>query len=146
VMVKPFHRALLIFAHLFTALILLSGVLYLAGIHLNVMNIVVFPIILGMAVDCFIQFSFRYHETQDVEETLQSDLPPALVSSMTSVIGFGGLLLVSNQGLRSVGWVAVLGLLVVTALLIFVFPRCLKIHSRLRTYSKTLQPLSSSET
>jgi len=146
IMVRPYHRAVLIFSHLALALIILSGVLWVAGIHLNIMNIVVFPIILGMAVDCFIQFSFRFDETGSVEETLRSDLPPALVSSMTSVIGFGGLLLVSNQGLRSVGWVAVLGLLIVTVLLIFVFPRCLKLHSRLRTYSKTFQPLKSSET
>ena len=47
------------------------------------------------------------------------------ISSFTSMIGFAGLLFTSSTGLRLVGWVSVLGLMIVTLFCALVFPHCL---------------------
>ena len=111
--------------NLLAGLVLLFGVLWLFNIRLNVMNIAVFPIVLGTAIDCFIHFNHRYNETKNIAQTIQQEIPPMFISSLTSMIGFGGLLLTSSQGLRSIGLVAVLGLLIVTLFCALIFPRCL---------------------
>ncbi len=123
--VRPLHRAPIIFFNLVAGLVLLMGVLWLFNIRLNVMNIALFPIVLGTAIDCFIHFNHRYNETKDVVGTVKEEIPPMFVSSLTSMIGFGGLLLTSSSGLRSIGWVAVIGLLIVTLFCDLLIPRSL---------------------
>jgi len=132
--VRPVYRAISIWLHLLASLILLSGLLWLLGMRLNVMNIAVFPIILGTAIDCFIHFGFRFDETGNIRETVMQDLPAVFVSNLTSIAGFGGLILTTSSGLRSVGWVAVLGLSLVTLICAFVYPRYLALEGVIREW------------
>lgn len=127
---RSFKRAFLIFLNLIGSLLILSAVLSLTGLHLNILNIAVVPIVLGTGIDCFVHFSHHYDECRDVKKTLRTEIPAMFISSFTSIIGFAGLLFTSSAGLRSVGWVAVLGLTLVTLFSAFVFPRCLVIESR----------------
>ncbi|MBI1908805.1 MAG: MMPL family transporter [Deltaproteobacteria bacterium] len=118
-------RTFLIMLNLLTSLVLLSAILVIANIPLNVMNIAAIPVILGTGIDSFVHFAQRYDESGDMAATLREKIPAIIFSNLTTIIGFGGFLLVSNPGLRSVGWVAVIGLTCVTLLSTFVFPRCL---------------------
>lgn len=106
-------------------MVLLSGILYLTGIRLNILNISVFPIILGTGIDCFIHFSHRFDEEGDLSKTIYYEVPAITISNLTSIVGFGGLLFTSSVGLRSIGWVSVLGLGIITSLCTLVFPRLL---------------------
>lgn len=123
--VKPFGRALAIFIHLLASLIILSGVMWLFGMKLNVMNIVMIPVILGTGIDCFVHFSHRFDECQDMKDTLHTEIPAMLISSLTSIVGFGGLILTPSRGLQSIGWIALIGLGIVTLMCAWVFPRWL---------------------
>lgn len=127
---RPVTRALLIFFHLFAGLILLAGGMWVFGIKLNTINFVALPIILGTGIDCFIHFGLRYDETGDMEETVYNKLPTILISNLTTIIGFGGLLFIPSAGLRSLGWMALLGLVIMTALCAFLFPRVLLLLKR----------------
>jgi len=127
--IKPATRCLLIMVHLLGALVTLSGVLWLADIPLNIINIAMIPIILGTGIDCFLHFSLRFDESYAMEEAIVGQVPSILISNLTSIVGFGGLILTSASGLRSAGWVAVLGLLLVTFFCVFVFPRSLLLTS-----------------
>ena len=129
VVLRPLKRAVILLANLIGSLVLLSGLLWAAHIPLNVLNIAVIPIILGTGIDCFVHFSHRFDEIGDLSETLRLEIRPIFISSLTSIIGFGGLILTSSEGLRSTGWVAVLGLSLVTLICAFVFPRCLVFES-----------------
>lgn len=122
---RPFSRALLIFAHLGWGILLLSGVMYLFHIELNTLNIAAFPIILGTGIDCFIHFGLRFDETRDMDRTIREKLPTILISNLTTVIGFAGLLFIPSAGLRSLGWTALIGLILMTTLCAVVFPRVL---------------------
>ncbi len=129
-MVKSWTRGLIILANLLGSLFLLSGLLWLTGIRLNIMNIAVIPVILGGGVDIYIHFSHRFDEGTPLRDILKGEVPAMFVSSLTSMVGFGGFLLVSSVGLRSIGWVAVLGLGWVTLMAVFVFPRFLLVGTR----------------
>jgi len=127
---KPISRALLVFANLVIALFLLAGILKLCDIRLNVMNIAMIPVVLGTGIDCFIHFSHRFDEEKNLASIILSETSPIFISSLTSIIGFGGLILTSSAGLRSVGWVAAIGLVIVTLMCVVVFPRCLILFSK----------------
>ncbi|MBF0491885.1 MAG: MMPL family transporter [Deltaproteobacteria bacterium] len=123
--VRPWPHALAIFTCLVTSLILLSAVLTFMHIRLNILNIGVFPIILGTGVNCFIHLDHRLKELKDMDKTLKNYLSTILVCNLTTIIGFSALLIIPSEGLRSVGWVAVLGLSLITFVCAFVFPRFL---------------------
>ncbi len=140
---KPFSRAVLVFANLLVSLILLAGILKVFGIRLNVMNIAMIPVVLGTGIDCFIHFSHRFDEEKNLPSIILSETSPIFISSLTSIIGFGGLVLTSSSGLRSVGWVAAMGLAIVTLMCVIVFPRCLMIFSRRNEKTLSLsQPIA----
>jgi len=130
IMVGSITRGLLILSNLIGSLFFLSGVLWLGGIPLNVMNIAVIPIVLGGGVDIYIHLSHRFDEEGSLNNILKTEVPAMFISSLTSIVGFGGFLLVSSSGLRSIGWVSVLGLSLVTLMAAFVFPRCLLLGAR----------------
>ncbi len=129
VSIRPFKRSVTILVHLLASLILLSAILWLSHIRLNVMNIAMLPIILGTGINCFIHFSHRYNEVGNVKDTISNYMMTILISNFTTIVGFGGLLFTSSVGIRSIGWVAVLGLVIVTLLCAFVFPRCLSLEA-----------------
>lgn len=125
--IRPFNHAFLILFHLIGCMFLLSGILWIFKIPLNILNIGTIPIILGTGVDCFIHFSERLKENKEIKKTLYDELPPMSLACLTSIIGFGGLLLTSNEGLRSVGLVAVIGLGLTFLLCSFVFSRAISL-------------------
>lgn len=125
VIIRPLTRAFVILGHLLAGLVLLSGVLWLCGIHLNVMNVAMIAIILGTGIDSYIHFSHRFDESGDMDKTLRGKILAIIISNLTTIVGFGGLIFTSSIGLRSISWVCVWGLVIVTLLAVFVFPRVL---------------------
>lgn len=133
--VRPVRRALLIAGHLISALLLLAGALRLFRIDLNIINIAMLPVILGTAVDSFLHLSESLDAAKDspgrgTADVLKAEIPAIFVSNLTSLVGFGGLVFTSSAGIRSAGWVASLGILIVTAVCTYVFPRSLALGGR----------------
>lgn len=127
---RPFARALIIFSHLVVGLLLLAGLMWLFKLELNTINFAAFPIILGTGIDCFIHFGLRFDESGNIKDTINDKLPTILVSNLTTIIGFAGLLFIPSAGLRSLGWTSLLGLIIMTALCAFVFPRILCLYHK----------------
>ncbi len=140
VSLRKINRSLLILVHLVAAIIVLSGVLYVFGINLNFFNISVFPIILGTGIDCFIHFGHRYDETKSLFDSVNTETPAIFVSNLTSIVGFGGLMFTTDVGLKSIGYVSVAGLVVVTIFCLFIFPRSLLLTSFIKSQSKKSVP------
>lgn len=128
--VRPVTRALLIAAHLISGLLILAGALRLFHIELNIINIVMLPVILGTAVDSFLHLSEALDGADDKGAVLKEEIPSIFVSNLTSLVGFGGLVFTSSAGIRSAGWVASLGILIVTVICTYVFPRFLALGRR----------------
>lgn len=96
---------------------LLLGVLWLTALTLvlkvkvNFCNFIAFPITFGIGVDYSVNVMARYRQTgsRDVIEAIRSTGGAVAVCSLTTIIGYGSLLLAKNQALYLFGVVAVLG-------------------------------------
>jgi len=88
------------------------GIMGAIGLKLNFFNLVVLPTILGIGDDSGIHLVHRYLEEGrgSIRRVLSSTGEHVVVSAVTTMVGFGGLLLSIHPGLRSIGALAVLGI------------------------------------
>jgi len=84
----------------------------LFGLKLNFFNMVVLPAILGIGNDAGVHMVHRYREEgrQSIWTVLRSTGEHVTMGTLTTMIGFGGLLLSFHPGLNSMGTLAALGL------------------------------------
>jgi len=83
----------------------------LLAIDLNFMNIIVLPMVFGLGVDDGIHFVHRLREdgARNPAVALTGAGRPIIVTSLTTMVGFGSLVLADNPGLRSIGHLALIG-------------------------------------
>ena len=101
---------LIAFVPLVVGFVVFLGVLAWAEIPLNLFNIVVLPTIFGIGVDTSIHLMHRLRDGDSVGVTLRTTGVAAGISAVTTAVGFASLLVVANEGLRTIGWVAVIGI------------------------------------
>ncbi len=82
------------------------------GLKLNFYNLVVLPAVLGIGNDAGVHLVHRYREEGlgSIRRVLRSTGEHVTMGSLTTMIGFGGLLLSFHPGLRSIGELAVVGI------------------------------------
>lgn len=90
----------------------LFGFMEITGWMMNFYNIVVLPTILGIGDDSGIHIIHRYLEEGkgSIYKVIRSTGEHITVSSMTTMLGFAGLLFSSHPGMRSIGELAVTGI------------------------------------
>ncbi len=87
------------------------GAVSLLGIELNYLNIIGLPILFGIAVDAGIHMVLRGADTNQGLVAAILETRGAIVGSIaTTAMGFGALLFAHHPGLRSIGQVAIVGL------------------------------------
>ncbi len=87
------------------------GLTALFQVKLNYLNIVILPVLFGMAVDAGVHMVTRgIFSRTDVAEALSETGRGVWGSSVTTAMGFGALLLAHHPGLNSFGQVALIGL------------------------------------
>ncbi|MDA1013818.1 MAG: MMPL family transporter [Planctomycetota bacterium] len=91
--------------------LLMFGVLSIAGISLNPANLIVLPLVLGIGVDdgVHVVHDFRQQSGHQTYRTSSSTMNSIILTSLTSMIGFGSMMIASHRGLSSVGLVLVIG-------------------------------------
>ncbi len=77
------------------------------GVKLNYLNMVVIPVLFGVAVDGAVHLLSERRAGVDLTQALRA----IWASLLTTSLGFGALLLADHPGLRSMGTLALLGLL-----------------------------------
>jgi len=94
------------------------------NIKLNYMNIIAFPLILGMGIDDGIHMIHRYFEndTKNIGVMIKQTGRAVLLTSLTTMIGFGSLLLSKHNGLISLGIITVVGIGACLFASLFVLP------------------------
>lgn len=76
-----------------------------SGFSLNMANIIVIPLIFGLGVDNGIHIVERFREVGSVKAFYQSSTPKAaILSSLTTIVTFGSLLLADHRGMFSIGF------------------------------------------
>ncbi|HET9482019.1 MAG TPA: MMPL family transporter, partial [Candidatus Polarisedimenticolia bacterium] len=95
-----------------TGFTIMLGGLALLGIPINLMNLVAAPLVFGLGIDFGVYMVNRHLEEgrRDVAKVLRHTGGAILLTGLTTLAGFGSLLSADFAGLRSMGWVAVLGI------------------------------------
>jgi predicted exporter len=87
---------------------MMLGLLHLFGISLNLLNVLAFPLVLGVGVDYGIHLLLAVkRDTKEVAHVLK----PILLCGLTTLAGFGSLVLARNPSLQGLGAVSACGVL-----------------------------------
>jgi len=87
----------------------LFGIMGLLGIPLNPANMIVLPLILGIGVDDGVHVIHDFRRQKGRYHMSPSTASAVLITSLTTMVGFGSLMIASHQGLQSLGRVLTLG-------------------------------------
>jgi hypothetical protein len=118
-------RALLALLPLFVGMVWMLGGMALIGLRLNFFNIFVLTMIVGIGVDYGIHLLHRWYESGGDPIAVSETAKAIAVAALTTVVGFGSLVLSHYPGLRSVGGAAILGALSTAVLSITLLPALL---------------------
>ena len=85
------------------------GVMGWFGIPFNPANIMTLPLVVGIGVTNGIHILNRFAEERSPSILAKSTGKAVIVSALTTIAGFGSLILAEHQGIKSLGWVMSLG-------------------------------------
>ncbi|MCP5532882.1 MAG: MMPL family transporter [Akkermansiaceae bacterium] len=121
-----FRRALPVAACI--GVLVLTGLILLAtmralGISWNFLNIAAAPLLLGMGIDYGIHITLALRrENGDVRAMWRGTGKAVVFCGASTAIGFGSLIFASNEGMASLGAVAVIGILAAMAVSVVLLP------------------------
>jgi uncharacterized protein len=109
------------------------GLLVILGIPLNPANLIILPLILGIGVDngVHIVHDFRANSTS-VFCTSPSTINSIMLTSLTTMVGFGSMMIAAHRGLHSLGAVLTIGVGASLFVSLVTLPAMLTIFSRNR--------------
>jgi uncharacterized protein len=125
-------------------LVVMLGIMSLVNHRLNFMNIIILPILLGFGVSHGLYLLHRFLEGTSPIVALRSVGAAVASSTLTAIAGFGALFVASHNGLKSMGFVACLGLTTTLVVSFTVLAAVLQmIHDR-RAKASAAAPTSGS--
>ena len=97
---------------LIIGLIWLFGIMLIFGLKFNFYNLVVLPAVLGIGCDNGVHLAHRFRDEgrKNMWEVLRSTGQHITIGSLTTMMGFAGLLFTNHPGLQSIGVMAVVGI------------------------------------
>jgi len=90
-------------------MLLMFGLLGWLGEPLNPANMIVLPLILGIGVDDGVHIVHDYLRRKGPYRMSASTASAILITSLTTMVGFGSLMIASHRGLQSLGRVLTIG-------------------------------------
>jgi len=106
---KSLHYAILAALPLGVGVLQMFGLLGVLGIALNPANLIALPLILGIGVDYGVNIVHEFRESEGVYRMSPGTAVAVLVDALTTLVGFGSLMIATHQGLQSLGRVLTLG-------------------------------------
>lgn len=88
----------------------LLGVMGWLDIPLNPANMIVLPLILGIGIDNGVHVMHDFRRQRGPYRISRSTAGAVLVTSLTTMVGFGSLMIASHRGLQSLGRVLTIGM------------------------------------
>ncbi|NNE57544.1 MAG: MMPL family transporter [Hellea sp.] len=112
--------------------LLTLGVMGYFGPSLSIMNMVILPSLVGISVDNGIHIVHRvvdHSPNADLNHIMQTTGRAALLTTVTTLIGFGGMITASVGGLRSLAILAIIGFTLCLLMTWFLLPAILNFMS-----------------
>ncbi|MBI4042384.1 MAG: MMPL family transporter, partial [Deltaproteobacteria bacterium] len=109
---RTIRGTLIIFIPLLSGLLSMCAFMYLFDIELNFLNAVIFPAILGLGEDYSVHLFHRYQEKGggNIVYAMRHTGSAIILSALTTMLGFGAMIFADHQGLKSIGWLALIGI------------------------------------
>jgi uncharacterized protein len=97
---------------LVAALVTMLGIMAVTSVHFNYVNFIVLPMMIGICInDGVLMISYWLQEPgANLAGVLRQIGRAVLLTSLTTLMGFGSLVCSHYPGLRSIGWLAALGI------------------------------------
>ncbi|MEX2141758.1 MAG: MMPL family transporter [Pirellulales bacterium] len=108
------------------------GLMGLLDIPLNPANLIALPLIVGIGVDYGVHIVHNFLEQRGPYRMTPATAIAVTVDSLTTIIGFGSLMIASHQGLQSLGRVLTLGIMCCTITSLVILPAALTWMTRNR--------------
>lgn len=126
---KKLKTTLFIFLPVIVGSLWTIGIMDLFGVRFNLANLVILPLILGVGVVNGIHIIHRYREESDKNTSVlsKSTGQAVILSSLTTMIGFGSMMVAEHRGVFSLGLVLTIGVGSCMAASITIVPAMLKL-------------------
>lgn len=114
VFVRKIRATWIVLAAPLMGVLMTVGIMGAFGPALSIMNMVILPSLIGIAVDNAIHIFHRYElegEKANIPHIMNTTGRAAILTTLTTLIGFGGMITASMGGLRSMGLLAIIGFL-----------------------------------
>lgn len=108
------------------------GLLGLLGIPLNPANMIVLPLILGIGIDDGVHVVHDFRNQKGRYHMSPSTASAVLITSLTTMIGFGSLMIADHRGLQSLGRVLTIGVTCCLFTSLIMLPAILSLMTRHR--------------
>ena len=105
------------------------GMMYLWNIDINVFNQAVLATIIGVGIDNAVHIQHRYIEEGpgSITKVVSTTGSAAFLASATTAIGFGAAVTAHHMGIRSLGWLSIIGLTCTFVASTIYFPAVLRL-------------------
>ncbi|UCF96881.1 MAG: MMPL family transporter [Spirochaetaceae bacterium] len=128
---RSFRYAILAAVPLLAGMIWMLGIYPLLGLKVNLINIAVIPLVIGMGIDFGIHIVHRFRVEKDLETVYLYTGKAVFLSALTTIIGFGSLALIGSfPSIASIGTVLFLGIATCLTATIVLLPALLSFVRR----------------
>ena len=115
------------------------GIMTAFNLPFNVANIVALPLVLGIGIDAGVHMVHRFEESQKanggvakLEDLLEGTGSAVLFASVTTIVGFAGLMVADYGGMKSLGLIMVIGISSCLTACLLVLPSVLILLKRVK--------------
>lgn len=142
VALKKFTHTLMVTGPLFAGMLILPGAMWLMDLHLNFLNVVVLPNLLAIAVDNSVHLFHRYKEEGhgSMWHIMRHTGVTAAVATCSNAAGYASMLIARHGGIRSIGLLAVIGVVCTFVGTTILFPALVELKERIKGQGGALQP------
>jgi predicted RND superfamily exporter protein len=103
------------------------------GMSLNMANVVVVPLVIGLGVDNGVHVFMRFRQGGNLEHMMESSTPRAvMLSALTTLAAFGSLSLSGHWGIHSMGVLLSFAVISMTVCTLIVLPAMIMLLQRVR--------------
>jgi len=97
---------------LIIGLVTLTGIMVIFHLDFNFLNCIVLPMIIGIGIDDGVHLANTFHHSKNAHilESVSQTGRAVVLTSLTTLVGFGSIALSHYPGLRSMGYVACIGI------------------------------------
>lgn len=106
---RDFRETVLAMIPLLVGLTWTLGWMGMSGMDLNLVNFIAVPLLIGISVDSGVHILHRYREPAASVSGLGTTTTAVILTSMTSMFGFGSLMSSEHRGAQSLGLIMTVG-------------------------------------